>query len=294
MWMTQDDARSDFILAAAPPLLRDIVVDVLERALGGITRTGVVAIVLAFTFTGLAPLLLARHRRQGLAAFGLDEGRAGLGAAAPMLAVFVGASLLYSLRDGASVFSGLLGQLAVVTANPVVGGSLSLFQRVEVLVLIAVQAIGTLLLLTFLTTRARHAFREVDMSRTEAVRTYGMASAAAVLLMGLLITLGGTDPVFAIVPGVGLGVLVLLLDRLVQAGATSSRWAMLAPGLVLVFLEVGLFGLLLNPVRGIFDGGFVLGLGVLVAVAVETRRHAWAAVVLVLGNAVWALERVGF
>lgn len=292
MWMTQDDARSDFVLAAAPAVLYQLVAgELVPRVLGSFARNSFLQAALLFAFTGLAPLWLARYRGQGAAAFGLDKGREGLVAGFSLAAVFLGVHLVYGLGSDLGVLNGALGVFVGLRTTPTVGGGLSLVDAVGLLALVVARVAGTVLLTTFLTTRARHAFRELDMSRVEALRTYGMATAAGLGLLGVLLALGPNRLLFTLGPAVGAALVVLLADRLVEPGVTSSRWTMIAPGIVLVLVEVGVFGLLRDPLDTLFTGGLIFVTALVASVLVETQRHAWAVVPMLAASVVWPLLR---
>lgn len=291
MWMTQEDARSDFILAAAPAVLLPIVQgQLLPRVIGtGLAGNAFLRAALVFAFVGLVPLWLARYRSQGIAAFGLDAPREGLTAGLPLAAVFLAAWLAFGLLSDIGVVGALFGRLQALRSLPTVGAGVGLVDAMGLVALLVADVVSTVLLTTFLTTRARQAFREVEMTRVEALRTYGMTAAGVLLVIGLLRTLGETTLVFGIAPGLGLGVVVLLTDRLVQAGTTSSRWTMVAPGLVLVVVEVGFLGLLFNPLETLLVGGTIFTTTLVASVLVETRRYAWAAVPVLVASVVWPL-----
>jgi hypothetical protein len=274
MWADTEESRSDFILAGAVaifgPLLYFFVIQVFPvRRLGLVGA--LVEAILIFAIAGLVPLLLARYREQGAAAFGLDvpvrEGiSAGLLVAAP--AVAVGLLALFR-RFGAEPLL-LVGELRLILAGPAAA--------LVLLVQLAAIFVGALLLYTFLTAKARHGFARNEIPQLEALRTFGMGAAGVGVVLGLLVAAQGRIALSQLfLEGVALVVIVLLTDRLVASGATTTRATVLAPAIVALIVRVELFG----PTGFLFTlRQAVLGAGLVVVLVIllETRRYAWAAV----------------
>lgn len=291
MWMTPEDARSDFVLAAATTLFGFVVVELVSRLplypAGGFAR-GVLSLVWIFALTGLVPLLLARYRNQGAAGFGLEENQA---SAAAGLLIALPLAVVWFLRviGRASITESLLGQLAFgVDRDPTVsgfGGGSAADAALEFtlgLGLVAAVAAGGALLFSFLTTRAREGFRRTEIRLVEGLRTFGMAAVGAALLLGLLAAIGTVELVGVILNVSGLAVMVLLTDRLVTPTAGTSRATLLAPAIVALALHV--FQLQGALLFGLYSGVLAGGVVMVMAALVETRRYAWTVVpIAVLG-----------
>ncbi len=285
MWVDPAEARSDFVLAAAVALFGPLVISLLIRVLpwafrdpsGLYLRAG-----LLFAFTGLVPLLLARYREQGREAFGLEGPKDGL-LAGLLLAIPVVVLGVVSIRldRSARLTRALAGVFGAAFGNPVT----VLGVVANVLALFA----GALLLYMFLTVKARDGFAHTPITQLEALRTYGMAAAAAAGALGLLVALQvRATPWRPLLSALALAALVLVADRLVTPGATTTRATVLAPAAVALLVGVELLGRNLLPTlyQGVLAAGFV----VVVAVLVETRRYAWATLPLFAAVTVYANE----
>lgn len=273
MYADVEEARSDFILAAAMavfgPLIYLFVVRILPlRGLGAFE--GLVHAALVFAVIGLVPLLLARYRGEGAVAFGLagEPGpgvAAGAAIAAP--AVLLGIFVLFS-QYGARP-SILLGVIPNAFGGPV-----------ETLVSIAglvALLLGSLLLYTFLATKARHAFARNEIRQLEALRTFGMGAAGGALVIGVLVLAQGRIGVGRLfVDPLVLAAMVLLTDRLIEPDAMTTRATMLAPAIVALVVQIDLFGgaFLVTLRQALLGTGVVL----VITALVETRRYAWAVV----------------
>lgn len=287
--MHPDDARSDFILAAATLLFGRFAVSFLVDLPGypGGLAGQVLLVFWVFALTGLVPLLLVRYRNHGGEAFGLDTQRSGLTYGVVLAVPVVINGVLRGLVPGGSLVDALLGRLSpTAAANPVVDASAGGFVPVELLLdvlLVASLGLGSLLLIPFLTVRAADGFRRTELSLTEAIRTFGLGTAGAALVLGLLRSLGGVvTPVRVLLNTVTLVALVLLTDRVVELRTDTSRATMLAPALVtliaFLFLGGGIIGgdLLL----ALYAGSIAAGLAIVVATLVEAGQ-GWAVLPLV-------------
>jgi hypothetical protein len=278
MWSDPEESRSDFILAAAVAIFGPLVAMLVLQWVGGFlgALTALIVAVLPFVFYGLAPLLLARYRDEGPRAFGLDAGREGLSSglvvAAPLIALGVTLGLL-----GPGGAAGALGRLG--------GFGGDLLQTLAGFVFVIAGFAGAVLLYTFLTAKAREGFGRTEVSQVEVLRTFGVGAAGIALVLGLIVSIGPRlSIVNAVLGPLVLAAVVLLADRLVEPGRTTSRATVLAPALVALIVRVHLFGDLLGTLR---DGLLAAGLVVVVAVLVETRRHAWAAIPVVAAAVIW-------
>jgi hypothetical protein len=294
--ITSEEARSDVILTAATTLFGGFVLTLVTQ-LPLYPRTGILGLLVGvfwiFALTGLVPLLLARYRGDGLRAFGLDAPRDGWRAGLVLLMPVVALGVIRELVATGSPVPALLGRLGGATGgSPVVMGTTSLgpieiaFSALQLVAL----TVGAVLLTTFLTVRGRDGFRPVDLSLTQAVRTFGMGAAGIALLTGLVRSVGPDTRVVPVLLQVAaLVALVLLTDRLVPIGPTFPRGAVLAPGIVVLLAHVFATGGLFrgNLLAGLHTGALAAGTTVVVAVLIATRRRAWAVVPLLLALHWW-------
>lgn len=289
MYMTPEDARSDFVLVAAVAVFGGEIIALLFQ-LPFYPRTGLVGRLLfqvwLFVVIGLVPWLLLRYRDQGAAGLGLTEDRSGLAGGLALSLPIVVIWLVRALRADV-VVEGLLGRLTigglgdptVGTADP--GADL----LVRILVVLALAA-GGVLLVPFLVTRSREAFRRTEMKLVEGLRTFGMATVGAALLLGLLAVLGRAVAALDVLLSVGgLATMVLLTDRLVHPVMGTSRATLMAPALVVVATHVLSGRGPLLPT--LYTAALGAGVAIVVAALVETRRHAWAIVPLALTAALY-------
>jgi hypothetical protein len=270
MWITAEDARSDFVLAAAAALIGPFIQSFVADLPGyprGLVGT-LLGIAWLFAMTGLVPLLLAGYRNHGLAAFGLDQPRDALRTGLVVAAPLAVAGWLAFWLNGATPIQALQGLLPFLSS----GQGLV----VDVLALVVVAA-GSLLLYTFLTVRAREAFQQTGLGLVEALRTFGMGAIGVATVLGLLLAISGnvTSLMLRVAGAAGL---VLVTDRYVQPEDTTTRATMLAPAVTVlvfwVFRSGGLFrGNLLD---GLYAGSIAAAIAIAVSSLIETRRHAWA------------------
>lgn len=282
MWANQDEARSDFVLAAATALFGPLVLLFVLRILPALGR-GIVGVfvvpALTFAITGLVPLLLARYRGEGAEAFGLDAPREaiGFGLLASLPVVVFG--VLSQWSSGGTLTEALAGSLVFAVSGDALDVAGSLLG-------LAAAAAGVILLYPFLTVKARNGFAHNEVSMLEALRTYGIGAAAIGFVVGLLLT--PTDEVSflaaALAPAAVVA-LVLIVDRVVPPGAITTRATVLAPAIVALVLGLDIFrGAFLVTLR---SGALAAGFVVAVAILVETRRHAWAVVPLVVAVVIY-------
>lgn len=280
MWTDPEEARSDFILAAAVTLFGPLIVSVLQSVMPRLflgTFGNLLSLALFFAYTGLVPLLLARYRDQGIEAFGLDTGREGIGPGVLIALPIVVLAIVLQLALSGNVLDAVLGTLAGVLGGPV-NALLTLLRAVVV-------AAAVLLLYTFLTTKARDGFARNEVPQLEMLRTFGMAAAAGGFLVGLLLLVRGGSLLRVALDAGTLAVVVLVADRFVDAAGRTTRATILAPAIVALIIKVELFGgNLLLSLRGALLGA---GLAIVAAVLLETRRYAWAAVPVLVATVLW-------
>jgi hypothetical protein len=298
VYLSAEDARSDVILAGATTLFGWFAVGILQQ-LPFYPRSGLLPLLLQvgwiFVLTGLVPLLLARHRGDGAAAFGLDAPRAawatGLGLALPVVGLGILRQLVLARDLSLETLTGtLFGRIGGATLSPVVGpsGAFGIAALLQAALFVAM-TFGALLLVPFLTARGRTAFRSPDVSLTELLRTFGMGAAAVALLLGLVRSIGAASPLNVLLHVGTLAVVVLLADRSVPSGPQAPRAAVLTPVVVVVVSHVlaagGLFrGDLLT---GLYTGALAAGTATVIAVLIETRTRAWAVVPLIVALHWW-------
>lgn len=296
MYMSTEDARSDVILAAATAVFGVSVVAFL-RQLPFYPDRGFIGVVLqlfwVFALTGLVPYLLTRYRDLGPESYGFETGRAGLRPGLLLAVPVVVAGVLRGLPVRGSVVQALLGRFSpfvpgdpTVSASSTTAASIAL-DGVIALALVAILVLGTLLLYPFLTVRGRDAFSRHEVSATEAIRTFGMGAVAAALVFGLLRSLGSDlSAVGVLVNVVALAVLVLLADRLVPAGVTTARAAILSP-VVVAFLAFVLQSLRGDILFGLYSASLAAGIVAVIASVVEGRAFAWAVIPPVVAMAIY-------
>lgn len=294
MWLNVEEARSDFILAASALVFGTLVVDFLFRL--PFYPSGSLSLWLTPVWVVLLmivpPRFLAGYRDQGTDAWGLVGDRTGLGDGLLLAAPLVVVGYLRSF-SGDNVLGALLGRLRGFAPT---GGGLAELDLVTLLlgvVVLAAAGVGTMLLFGMLVVRARDGFRATDMPLLEALRTFGLGAVAIGTLLGLLISLAGTGPPAwaVLLDGVAMVAVILLTDRLVTSGDRTSRATILAPAIVAVVAFIfspsggGLFSA--NLAVSLYRGAMGAAVAVVLAVLLETRRSAWAAVPLVAAM-IWA------
>lgn len=288
MYIAPDEARSDVILAAAAAVLGTFLVGLVTQ-LPLYPRTGIlgdlVAVFWVFALTGLVPLLLARYRGDGLQGFGLHAPRAAWRRGLLLVVPVAVLGVLQALLVAGDPTTAVLGRIGRSLSAP--GVSTPVFTALELVALVT----GALMLTTFLAVRGRDGFRPVELSLTQALRTFGMGCAGVALVGGLLRSLGPEVRVGAVLlEVVALVALVLLADRMVPLGPTVPRSAILAPLVVVAVAHVFALGgglLFGNPLISLHAGGLAAGTATVVAVMVSARNMAWAAAPLLIAVHWW-------
>lgn len=287
MWLSVEDARSDFILAAAALVFGTLVFEfvfalpVYPRGTLSLWLTPVWVVLLMI----VPARFLAGYREQDLEAFGLGSDRSGLAEGLLLVAPLVAVGYIRGFSNG-NVLGALLGRLRSIAAASAGLAEVDLLRLVLGIVLLAVAGVGTMLLFGLLVARARDGFRATDMPLLEALRTYGLGAVAIGTVLGLLLSLGGDGaPSWAVLlEGLAMVAVILLADRLVATGDRTSRMTILAPAIVVAV------AFLLNRgdlSQNLYQGAMAASVAVVLAVVLETRRAAWAAVPLVAAT-VWA------
>lgn len=293
MYLSAEDARSDFILTVAAVVLGRYALSLIAQVPGYPDPVSspylVLSLVWLVMLTGLVPWLLAHYRRDVPDAFSMgpkDRGSVAVGlvVAAPLLVGHL-VPVVFSGDFGALLLA-LTGAFAGL--QPVVGqyefSTLSLY----VLVAIPVLAIGSWLFASFIAVRSREAFRSPDADLTELLRTFGMGGVGVTFVLGLLNSVQRGSVGDALLVAVVLLAIVLLTDQYVPARVTTRRAAMVAPMVAVLVMYVLSFG-------GLFGGDLLTGLYtgaaaavvVLCAAALAEVRQGLATAVLVVAAVVY-------
>lgn len=291
MYISSEDARSDFILAGAATLVGPLLVNLIA-AIPGYPGGGDLGLALQLVWvllvTAFVPWWLVRYRGLGLGGYGYPEDRTGLRTGLLVAAPVVVVGMLRTLGRGASLATMPLGRLWV--GSPVVGDGPSAAQLslslLFVLAEVAVIFVGVTMLFPFLTVRARDGFRPTEIPLVEGLRTFGMGAVGVSLVLGLMYAFVPSVDLVAILLSVGgLAAVVLLADRLVTRSMRTTRATILAPAILTILMHViGQRGGLLGA---LFTGVLAAGTVVVIATLVETRRHAWAVLPLALALVVY-------
>jgi hypothetical protein len=261
-----DEARSDIALTIAAAVFGRLLLGSLRGGSGvaGVVMDAGVVLLL----TAAVPLLLARTRGDGVRAFGLgaaDGFGPGLVLAVP--AVAAGALAMASVGAGASGM--LLGRLS---GSPL--------QLVPVLAL----SLGAFALYVFVALRGADAFpRSPLWTLRRLLRTFGMAAAGIALIAGLLrVPLGASLP-RTLGNAAALVALVLIADRMVPAGRSVPRLAVIVPAALALHLHVTTFGL----IAGLQAGALAAGVASVIATVALAGRGTLVLVPLVVAVHVW-------
>lgn len=294
MAIDTDAARSDLVLAAATAVVAPGLVAALRGApaASGIGALGAALADLAWlvALTALVPLLLARARGDGRAAFGLaGPPLSALGRGLALAVAPAALGVLGLLTLGAAPEVAVLGRLGTAGTGPLGATAATATVRLAGVVVLAA---GALLLTAFLAVRGRDAFpRSPDRTLVRALRTAGMAAAAAALVAGLLRALTGGSLVLAVADAVALAVTVLVADRLLGAGARTvvPRAAVVAPALIALVAHTGLIGAMRSGdlLGSLQAGALAAGTSVVVAALALSPTGAWAAVPLMVAVHLW-------
>lgn len=292
MWLSVEDARSDFILAAAALVFGTLVFEFILTL--PIYPRGTLSLWLTPVWVVLLMIIparfLARYREQDLEAFGLGSDRSGIAEGLLLVAPLVAVGYIRGFSGG-NVIGALLGRLRNIAAASAGLAELDLLRLLLGIILLAVAGVGTMLLFGLLVTRARDGFRATDMPLLEALRTYGLGAVGIGTLLGLLTSLGGVGPPSwaVLLDGLAVAAVILLADRLVATGDRTNRMTILAPAIVVVvaFLLRGGGFFTQNLALSLYQGAMAASVAIVLAVLLETRRAAWAAVPLVAAT-VWA------
>ena len=269
-----DEARSDVALTVAALVFGPLLLGSLR---GGSGLLGVllnVAVVLALT--ALVPLLLIRSRAGGRAGgrsiargLALDASPVGLRRGIVLAVPAALAGIVGMLTAGATPGAALLGRLS--------GAPL---QAVQVVAF----SVGAMVLTVFLVRRGAEAFpRSPEWTLRRLLRTVGAAAAVVALVAGLVrVPLGASAP-RVLANALALLAIVLVADRIVDAGRTAPRLAVFLPAGLALYLHITGFGFGVGLQAGALAAGTTAVIGTLAL----GRDGAWPAVPLALAVHLW-------
>ncbi len=261
MYLSADDARSDFFLAAAVYVIGPTLLQLLIRALpalfGNIVVGTVVSVAFPFLTIAAMPIFLLRYREESLAPLRTGDGVA-LGLGLGLGAVFAGSMLLASLPNGADV--AFTAQLLGLSA------SLSIIVRWA----------STAVLAVFLYTRAEYAFRPFSEAQQSLVRRAGIVCVATVGVTSLLLLLAGR-PLVSVLPAAGLAGMFLLAERQMPQQGLGERWWVWAPVITLALGPLEILGFLSGGAGFLISAqqaAVVATFGLVAVMALHGRRGA--------------------
>lgn len=291
MYLAPDDAKTDVILAAATTIfgvnLRGFLLGLplypTGRVVGGILDLGWIVVL-----TALVPVLLARHRGDGTAAFGVAAGGWGRGLTLALPAVFLGLTVPWVSSSGVAE-QAVFGRFAGVSSAGSAG------DLVLIVAQISAFTVGSLLLVAFLAVRSRDGFpRSPDIALKQIVRTVGMGIVVTAVVSGALQSIrpGGGWLNALMIAGlhvVALLALVLLVDRRTPFGISIPRAAIATPLVVILIAHVFAAGGLFRGdlIGGIYLAALAAGVTLAVSTLAQTRQGVAPALWLVLAVHVW-------
>lgn len=287
MYLDADEAKTDVVLAAAAAIFGGAVRGMVSQ-IPGYPRQGVAALVVdlawIFALTGLVPLLLARYRRDGAAAFGLAGPRRGISFGLLLATPVVAAEVARAWLAGAGVGRTLFGRLAIIVAGAPVSVTVVLVGQ------LALMTLGSFMLVTFLSHRAAAGFpRSPGVLVARLLRTLGLWALAVAAATGLLRAIAGYPVGPVLLNVAALAVILLLVDQRIPAGVTLPRAAVLAPVVAVGLLHVFATGGLLRGdlATALYAGSLGAGVAIAVAGMTHVRETSWAVVPLLLAVHWW-------
>lgn len=273
MYLSADDARSDFFLAAAlyviGPSLFALIVQALPGLFSNTAGLWFAAVVVPILTTAAMPLYLLRYREQSFAVL-RSGGVGGLLTGLTVASVLVIATLV-----GEVVGGGQPGQLGTLLTPRNV---LSLVARWGSLAVLAV----------FLYTRAEYAFRPISERQEVLVRKAGLATVGTAAVSTVLLLLDGR-PIASVIAAAGLVGVYVLAERLLPQTGVGERWWVWAPVITLALGPVRIVSLFLGGgsfLASAQQGAAVALFGLVVVMAMHNRRGGLVAFGLATGFAV--------
>ncbi len=297
MFIEADDAKTDVILAAAVAVIGPSLVGFVSR-LPLLPRTGVLALLIDLLWlaavTLLVPVLLARYRGDGAAAFGFRSAGGHLGVAGSSQPTTSAALLVLPVAVAGATTVLLAGGGPLGAALGSLGSSLARGADVGLVGVVALRVVvltvGAVVLIGFLSVRSRDGFpRSPDTSLTELVRTFGLGASAVALVTGLVRVATGAPVLVLVLNLLAMVAVLLLVDRLVPTGVSVPRTTVVAPLLLVVLIQTFAAGGLLGGglLLGVHRGALAAGVTIAIAATAATRRGVALAVPMVLAVHWW-------
>jgi len=297
VFIEADDAKTDVILAAAVAVIGPSLVGFVSR-LPLLPRTGVLALLIDLLWlaavTLLVPVLLARYRGDGAAAFGFRSAGGHLGVAGSSQPTTSAALLVLPVAVAGATTVLLAGGGPLGAALGSLGSSLARGADVGLVGVVALRVVvltvGAVVLIGFLSVRSRDGFpRSPDTSLTELVRTFGLGAAAVALVTGLVRVATGAPVLVLVLNLLAMVAVLLLVDRLVPTGVSVPRTTVVAPLLLVVLIQTFAAGGLLGGglLLGVHRGALAAGVTIAIAATAATRRGVALAVPMVLAVHWW-------
>ncbi len=264
MYLSADDARSDFFLAAAAYVIGPSLLALLLNALPGLLRSGALGTLLTiasvFLTTAAMPLFLLRYREESFAS--LRTGGSG------------------SLLEGAAltaVFAVPLALAGLLESGMPLGPQVLSPQFV---VFVVVRWLSLAVLAVFLYRRAEYAFRPISESQQTLVHQAGLACSITAGVSTLLLLLADR-PFASLVPAAGLIGWFFLAERRLPQHGMGERWWVWAPVITLALGPLEIFGLLFGGadfIASAQQASVAATFGLVTVMALHARRGALFAV----------------
>jgi hypothetical protein len=261
MYLSADDARSDFFLAAAVYVIGPTLVSLLLRALPALQRSTLlataIAVLVPFITIAAMPLFLMRYREGSFAS--LRHGGAGsLAMGAALAAVFTAALALGEVLGG-----GQLVLLADLLPGATIAG-------------LAIRWASLAVLAVFLYRRAEYAFRPISEPQEELVRKAGIACIGTAGVATVLLLLAGR-PIWSVLAAAGLAGMYLLAERQLPQQGVGERWWVWAPVITLALGPIEIFSIFFGGsefLASAQQAAVVALFGLVVGMGLHVRRGA--------------------
>jgi hypothetical protein len=285
MYLSADDARSDFFLAAAVYVIGPTLLGLVIRAVPELVANRVVGTLLAvlvpFLCVAAMPVFLLRYREESLAALRTGGAR-GLSTGAAVGAVMAVAVAVGELVGGGAIAdlpaALLAGDLGLIPIKP---ASVPALGPVYVIVLNRiVYWLSLAVLAVFLHRRAEYAFRPISEQQRVLVRQAGMACAITAAVASVLLLLDGR-PLASLLPAAGVAAAVLLAERLLPQAGLGERWWVWAPVITLALGPLELFAIFFGGadfLRSAQQAAVVALVALVAGMGLHARRSATVAV----------------
>lgn len=264
MYLSTDDARSDFFLAAAVyvigPALLSLLISAVPVLFDNTLMRWVIGVGAPVLLIAAMPLFLLRYREESFDS--LFTGGAGSFALGAKIAAVVAVAMAVG-----EVLAG--GRIGAVISGIGLRGLLSVIAEWGSVAILAV----------FLYRRAEYAFKPVSESQQTLVRQAGLACVGTLVVATLLLTLAG-QTIWALLPAAGLAAMFAYAERDLPQAGMGERWWVWAPVITLVLGPLEIFsalfggqGFLVSAQQGAIVGLF----GLVVVMALHQRRGAMTA-----------------